>query len=127
MCTCQSASSCMHLPQDELCNPACMQISQIQAFMPQHGLLQPLICLCATRTVGGVHTAHHSVALKVKSALDCLPDEDELMPEAAHEYQNSTLTQTTADSEVFETQSRPPPTKARCTLQYLVLNACEAC
>lgn len=59
-----------------------------------------------------MHTAHHSVALKVKSALDCLPDEDELMPEAAQEHQNSTLTQTTADSEVFETQSRPPPTKA---------------
>lgn len=79
-----------------------------------------MICyLCATRTVGGVHTAHHSVALKVKSALDCLPDEDELMPEAALEHQNSTLTQTTADSDVFETQSRPPPLKAcNCIMQF---------
>ena len=77
-----------------------------------HLSMQVLSYLCASRTVGGVHTAHHSVALKVKSALDCLPDEDVLMPEAALEHQNSTLTQTTADSEVFETQSRPPPTKA---------------
>ncbi|KAK9838164.1 hypothetical protein WJX81_005734 [Elliptochloris bilobata] len=69
-------------------------------------------------TVGGVHTAHHSVALKVKSALDCLGDEDEQMPGAAQEQQNSTkpdlaqIKETTEKHAPKEAHKSGPPDKA---------------
>ena len=61
-----------------------------------------------------MHTAHHSVALHVKSALDCIGDEDEHMPQATQEQQNSNLTRTTNESDMFEDGlSRPEPVEVR--------------
>lgn len=55
-----------------------------------------------------MHTAHHAVALHVKSALDCIGDEDEHMPQATQEQQNSNLTRTTNESDMFaDGLSRP--------------------
>lgn len=54
--------------------------------------------------VGGVHTAHHSVTLKVRSLLESVGGGDEDMPA------ESTLTCSTDDTDT-ESRSRPAPTK----------------
>jgi len=60
--------------------------------------------------VGAVHTAHHSMALKMKSVLEGENAEGETMQEASQEEQNSTLTCSTNDTEACaERQSRSMP------------------
>jgi hypothetical protein len=62
--------------------------------------------------VGAVHTAHHSVALRVKSVLEGENAEGETMQEASQEEQNSTLTCSTNDTEACaERPSRSMPTE----------------
>jgi len=59
-----------------------------------------------------VHTAHHSVALRVKSVLEGENAEGETMQEASQEEQNSTLTCSTNDTEACaERPSRSMPTE----------------
>ena len=97
-----------------LCDVLHARCSAAGCALPPHDL-------SCCRTVGAVHTAHHSVALRVKSVLEGENAEGETMQEASQEEQNSTLTCSTNDTEAcVERPSRSMPTEVTAHVKPLL-------